>query len=330
MKIHRIWKCLVVSMILLALVLCFGTTAFAYGTIDTDQESSLTVYFGKDGNGFPGVEFQVYRVADVSDDAQFTLSGSFAEYPVVVNGLDSSGWWTLAQTLDAYVARESLKPFRKAETGDDGRAVFDQMDTGLYLVTGDRYGQGRYTYTPEPFLVCLPTPDDESGVWVYDTVASCKYDSCYNPPGSDEDTVDREVLKVWQDDGNEEKRPNEIIVQLLRDGEVYDTVTLSEDNNWRYTWTGLDSNCTWRMTEYQTPKGYTVTVNQEGITFVMTNTYDTPSDTSPKTPSDSSSHTSPNESRLPQTGVLWWPVPLLACGGVLLFLMGWVRRRYAE
>lgn len=136
MKIHRIWKCLVVSMILLALVLCFGTTAFAYGTIDTDQESSLTVYFGKDGNGFPGVEFQVYRVADVSDDAQFTLSGSFAEYPVVVNGLDSSGWRTLAQTLGAYVARESLKPFRKAETGDDGRAVFDQMDTGLYLVTG--------------------------------------------------------------------------------------------------------------------------------------------------------------------------------------------------
>ena len=322
MKIHRVWRCLVTLMTMLALVLCFGTTAFAYGTIDTEQKSILTVYFGKDGNGFPNVEFQVYRVADVSADAQFTRSGDFAEYPVAVNGLDSSGWRTLAQTLDAYVARDNLKPLRTAETGDDGRAVFASLDTGLYLVTGDHYCQGRYTYTPQPFLVCLPMLDDESNAWVYDAVASCKYDSHYNPPDEGDKTIDREVLKVWEDDGNENKRPDEIVVQLLRDGEVYDTVTLSANNNWRYTWTGLDDNYTWRVVEYQTPDGYTVTVHREGITFVMTNTYDTPPDSPPGAP--------PDESGLPQTGVLWWPVPLLACGGLLLFFIGWVRRHHAE
>ena len=275
MKINRIWSGLLASLTALLLVCCLTPGAFAYGAIDTSKETSLTVYFGKGGNGFADVEFQVYRVAEVSAGAKFTLTGDFADYPVKVNGLDSSGWRALAQTLDGYAARDGLNPLRTVETGKDGRAVFDHLDTGLYLVTGDRYRQGRYTYTPEPFLIALPALD-EADAWVYDAVVSCKYDSSYDPPGGGggdggDDTVDRKVLKVWEDDGGEERRPDAIIVQLLRDSQVYDTVTLNAGNNWRHTWVGLDDAFNWRVVEYETPEGYTVTVEREGITFVMTN-----------------------------------------------------------
>ena len=354
MKTHRAWRRFLASLATLLLVCSLGTTAFAYETIDTGREASLTVCFGREGEGFPGVEFQLYRVAEVSAGAGFTLTGDFADYPVKVDGLDSSGWRALAQTLEGYAARDDLSPLQTAETGRDGRAVFDRLETGLYLVTGDRYRQGRYTYTPEPFLVCLPTLDD-ADAWIYDAVVSCKYDSDYNPPGGgDDDTVNRKVLKVWEDDGNEENRPEEIVVQLLRDGKVYDTVTLNEGNNWRHTWTGLDDDYTWRVVEYKTPEGYTVTVERQGITFVMTNTWreeppDEPEESQPpEEPEESRPPEEPEESRppeepdtpggpdtpdeptLPQTGMLWWPVPLLACGGLLLFLLGWGRRRHGE
>ena len=36
----------------------------------------------------------------------------------------------------------------------------------------------------------------------------------------------------------------------------------------------------------------------------------------------------PGEPDLPQTGVLWWPVPVLACAGLFLFLIGWGKRRH--
>ena len=29
--------------------------------------------------------------------------------------------------------------------------------------------------------------------------------------------------------------------------------------------------------------------------------------------------------KLPQTGMLWWPVPALAASGILVFLLGWAR-----
>ena len=149
------------------------------------------------------------------------------------------------------------------------------------------------------------------------------------------------MLKVWED-GDGENRPESIQVQLLKNGEVAETVTLSAGNNWRYTWRNLSEKEDWRVVEKETPKGYTVTVSQEGITFVMTNTQGEPEEpeepTEPEKPGepeepgvDIPEEPVPEESvpsgpKLPQTGQLWWPVPLLALAGMLLFLLGWIRK----
>ena len=58
------WITAVLTAVLLT---CFGITALAYERIDIDQEASLTLQFNRDSTGFSGVEFQLYRVADVSD-----------------------------------------------------------------------------------------------------------------------------------------------------------------------------------------------------------------------------------------------------------------------
>lgn len=38
----------------------------------------------------------------------------------------------------------------------------------------------------------------------------------------------------------------------------------------------------------------------------------------------------PSKPTLPVTGQLWWPVPMLAMGGILLFTLGWVRKRRSD
>ena len=49
------------------------------------------------------------------------------------------------------------------------------------------------------------------------------------------------VKKVWSDSDNAEGfRPEDVTVNLLADGEVIDTVALSEENEWSYGWTKLD------------------------------------------------------------------------------------------
>jgi len=127
----------------------------------------------------------------------------------------------------------------------------------------------------------------------------------YIPPYIPPEPVDRAVLKVWKDDGHSEERPAEVQAVLLCDGEVYEIVTLNEAGGWKHQWTGLDGTKEWTVEEYTVLEKYTSSVAQDGDLFVITNTY----------------------TEIPQTGQLWWPVPMLLAAGMGLILVGLLRRR---
>ncbi len=149
------------------------------------------------------------------------------------------------------------------------------------------------------------------------------------------------MLKIWRDAGHESERPQEIVVQLLRDGELYGTAILNEANSWRTAWEGLDAASHWTVVE-SVPEGYTVEIVREGGTFVVVNTSQEPEDPpSPTPPGDTDIPDDPaptepdpgeqppdgSEPSLPQTGQLWWPAPLLLCAGLLFIVVGLLRRR---
>jgi len=89
------------------------------------------------------------------------------------------------------------------------------------------------------------------------------------------------VEKSWSDANNQDgKRTESVSVQLKADGVAHGSaVTLNADNNWAYTWTGLDKfsdgdEIAYTVEEVNTPDGYTAAVKgsmTEG--FEITNSY---------------------------------------------------------
>ena len=393
--------------LLIVLLLAFGLfpgEALAAEAIDPERNVTITLNYVYDGKAISGAEFGIYYIASVSPYGEFTLAGDFKNYPVQLDGLDAEGWNTLAQTLYGYAQRDNLPQLDRGVTDSSGRVTFPTKDAvmkpGLYLVAGKAVTLDGYTYRVAPFIVSAPMEDMEQNVWKYDVIV--------NPKASREvyhDTVTRKVLKVWDDKGYESERPKEITVQLLRDGKVYETVTLNKDNNWRHTWSGLDDRYEWVVVEKE-PSGYTVKTERDGVTYVITNTY------SPKTPTGDtvsrkahkvwddkgyenkrpqyvtvtllkngveydtqritaagnweyrweelprydengneikwsiregavSGYTvsvtqngdnfvltnSIDKQKLPQTGVLWWPVPILAVAGLAFLLVGGIIKK---
>ncbi len=89
-------------------------------------------------------------------------------------------------------------------------------------------------------------------------------------PGPDPDSVDIAVQKVWKlDDGG--AAADSVTVTLYRDGKEYDTVNLNAQNGWRHTWYDLSDRYSWTVEETVVPEGFTMTVNQQGHTFIIVN-----------------------------------------------------------
>lgn len=326
MPMKKMKRFVVFAMLILAMAL----PVFGAVSIDLTRDCSLHIQYQYQGNAIAEAEFHVYRAADVAPDGTFTLCGVFCAYPVVVNGLNQVQMAMAAQTLYGLAQLDTVAPDYTVVTDEHGEGELQNLKPGLYLVAGQRLSNSDSVFTAAPQLVVLPGQEQSQKEWIYQAVLRVKpsYDPL-DPPDDPEKTVTRKVLKIWEDQGCTEHRPAQIEVVLLRNGEIYDSVLLSDENNWRYSWDGLDDEAVWSIQE-RVPEGYTVMVEKEGITTVITNTCteeppppEEPDDPKPDKPEDSN----PEEPRLPQTGMLWWPVPVLIALGLSLILAGLFCRR---
>ena len=381
---------------LMLCMLCLPQAALAAGegyiqlTDDQlQQECTLALTCHVNGEPMTGVEFQIFKVAGMTRDVQFTLTGGFEDYEgldanQIRSSLGNVDWPKAAEALCQYAVSKKLSPAAEMTVDEDGTATAKKLSVGLYLVvgaasrSGTEYSDGESYYRPAPFLVSLPHWSD--GQWKFDLSGAAK---------AVEVLTGSRVLKRWVGG-----TPVPVDVQLYRDGAPYgEPVTLDSENNWRHDFGGLEAEHTWTLQETNVPAGFTSTVTQEGITFVVTNNYqgggggdenppreDPPGENPGGGPGENPGGDPPDNnpdqdieepevplvdmpnmeiddpevplstftpdpdlepeaeipeeevplSSLPQTGLLWWPVPVLAAGGVLFFLFGLSRNRRRE
>ena len=163
-------------------------------------------------------------------------------------------------------------------------------------------------------LVALPSLNTE-GNWLYQVTVASKSELI--PPIDDE--IELKVLKLWKGDEGRNNRPKSIEVEIFKDGESYQKVELSQDNNWSYSWTAKDDGAKWTVIERNTPSGYTMTLEKRGNSFVLTNTY------TPKNPDE------PFDA--PQTGDtsnIMLYVILMIVSGSMLIILGIIGKRNAH
>ena len=164
---------------------------------------------------------------------------------------------------------------------------------------------GKY-YVFESFLAAVPGVDSE-GQWVYSVSARPKM-SVHTPAKGE---VTYKVVKAWRDGGR--GRPVSVSVEVRRDGQLQQSVTLSAENNWMYTWKAVDDGSVWTVNEVNVPAGYTVGIQRSGDTFSITNT-------KPETPAG-------NNPKTGDTTNITLYVLLMAASGLALLVVGIVLRK---
>jgi hypothetical protein len=382
------------------------STVFAKNTswanIDTSRKGSLTVtHISIDDELMENVPSHIYLVATIDENGQYTITDEFkecfADQDFFNNGYDYDSWKscvTYDQSSDSdnlynYVNSKDIKEVKSGISDAQGKTYYTDLQLGVYYVLSDKVVKGDYTHSFVNFVYPVPLLEigEDGNLKIdYDTAASPKKAKARN------DVKEKlEVYKRWSDTGNQDRRPAYISVDILCDGDLYETARLSDSNNWQYT-AEVEAGHTWSINESYAGDGYTgeATSSHTGntYTFIVTNTYEAPEEpvvptpsgnpgepgrpVSPETPDNPISPETPDQPtvptepdipdipvnptepdipgipgipdipqvlgavrrlagelpavlgarRLPQTGQLWWPIPVMVIVGILFIVKG--------
>ncbi|MGL5348229.1 MAG: Cna B-type domain-containing protein [Peptostreptococcaceae bacterium] len=282
--------------------------------ITDNNDCSLSITHKHKEKILDNVEFRLFKVANLSFDNKFIVDDKFENYPIDLSKInDNSQWNALADTLESYIKVDKIKEDYKSITNNDGVVTFSNLNKGLYLVIGKHSSTDNTIIKTKPFLVSLPSKDPITNEYIYNVSSITKNDLF------EYIEADVTVQKVWKNEKDITQRPKAITVKLYKDDVIFDTVELSEENQWKYVWSNLNKNHDWIAIESDVDDDYNVIYEKYDGKIIITNTHKESvlsSDDDNKLDDDS------QVDKLPQTGVLWWPVPILALLGMSLIFIG--------
>ncbi len=290
----------IVLIIVMSLVM-LPIQAFAEQREPVDVECQLNINYNYGDVPVTDANFYVYRVGEVYMNGETQLVGEFAQLDIDFE--DSSQLKMAGITMYNFASEKGISPDYIITTDEDGKVSLLSLDAGIYLVAGQPLIEGDDGYFTDPQVIFFPyNPGLEDDYWNSNVTIQPKAEMrCILDP------LVYKTKKVWADDGAEKYRPDEITVRLYKDGVEYDKVVLSKDNNWSYVWKDLDPKSVWTLKE-DVVLDYKAEINLEDDTFIVKNTF--------------TGEIAPNDETIQQTGLLWWPVPVMACVGMVLILIG--------
>lgn len=186
-KIFAVFMCFV-----LALSIMLPVTAVA---------SSITVILENDGKAVTDVAFKIYYVAEITDSSDYSLIGDFKNSGVDFNAYNQDNNSDYADKLKAYAEKNNIKSVSEKVTDANGKAVFENLNNGVYLIVGKDFKNGKVT----PFVAQLPSLD-ENGKLTYNITAKPKSE-IINPEDKTEKTTEIITTKYDEDNNNGEKLP---------------------------------------------------------------------------------------------------------------------------
>ena len=246
--------------------------------IDQNTKGTITLDFHYEGAPLVGVKVSAYRIAQAK--RHFPAQPAYEHYlqalkwndfqdksgAIPAGSVDASKWADFAGNLANHIQADQVAPEATATSDSNGKATFNNLKVGVYLLLTDPFtstAASGETYVFNPSLVTVPSLVD--GKLQYGVNAVAKLEKVLPKPAQ------YQVVKHWQDGGNQTARLQSVKIQILRDEKLFQTIELNSANNWTYRWEDSEGH-RWAVAEQLDNSPYTVSYEKVGQAFTVTNT----------------------------------------------------------
>ena len=356
--IKRLTKFILIAALTLAICIpasAFASEEHAARQPDYTRTGSVAVDIATaKGNTVSGGKLSIYRIADAvyeNGDNLFVFTKDFEDCGLSLDGIEDeeTGAPELAKEFADYVEEKSLKG-TEIEVDDKGHVDFKDLSLGLYLILQSEENE---EYAPiSPFLITVPLWDGEK--LVYDVIAKPKPGTAigkakYDPP----------IWKLVQDKTNASHDDDEYVFRMLpadpsypmpQAGDAtYDPVTGAltivkhGPGEYEFGWMYYGPEHVGKTFSYKVYEVKGDDANYEYDTMIYTMTIEVTQNEKEEILLDvkyfdptgdevsqikfNNIYNPPPPPELPDTGQLWWPVPVLIVCGLALFVFGFIKRR---
>lgn len=238
--------------ILIIFVMFIGNIK-ADNIVDLNKKGSISINL-KGENNIVGAEIQIIQIGKVN----IINNNLVFEYIDELNDCNYKLSDENIKNIEVCIQNKKLNVTTKI-TDSNGKVLFDNLNLGVYYIK--QTNKIKNFFQIDPILIMLPKEINNS--FEYNIDASPKIEIL--------DLTDIKIKKIWNTD-KKDKILNHVTIELYKDKEKIETVTLNEENNWEIVIEGLPKSDSYSVKEINLPKGYTVTYNLNEYTFTVTNT----------------------------------------------------------
>lgn len=283
-KMNKLIKKLILFLVATALlisVLCCNTLAMT-NTLKIKLEDSSK-------NPIEKIDVSVCKIADYNA-GNYAFTENFENSGLILSSLLNLQNPATALDVEEYISKNNIECLTTSSLSD-GFAKFDGINMGIWIVMC----KSNTLYSFAPYIIDINNTNISSDLVTIPKLEQIKT------------KININVCKIWDDNNDKKLRPNDIQVELLADGKVVNTATLSSQSGWQFTFENCDKDKNYTVVE-KAVKNYTASYGGTAENgFIITNTY--------------------NGDKLPQTGQLWWPALILFVAGVCFMTLGIIERK---
>lgn len=305
-------KKIILAMALILTLSCVALPAFAAEAIDTGKTANLTVSLMDGTRPIPGAAVYIWKAADVSGSSSsiiYTPTEKFSGYDLSFDFKENIDWTRFVNTAVSVIDANSIVRDAAARSDGSGNAVFSGLETGLYIIRVSQTTANGRRYTFQPAVILLPWPQNPGAesyewVWTYDVTIMPKQSSePVQETTSDTNPPDTNPPDTTPPDTNPPDNPPD-------NPPTPDTPPDTPPDN--------------PPTPESPSEEPSIEIPDDDIPLIFPPS-DTPEDEI--IPDDEIPMGVP---KIPKSGLLWWPVPILGIAGVGLIAGGAILRKHGE
>ena len=209
------------------------TTEVTRTTVIEDNEGNWTFTF-TDLYAKEDDEDIIYTVDEITVDG---YTKSIEDYTITNTHTPETISYNLTKNWEDYDNNDGLRPekitIKVYANNELVKTIEMSAENNWTATTGDlpKYNNGEeivYTFVEDEVKgyessIREPVKDNDGNT----TIVIVNYHEI--------ETIDLTIEKVWDDAGHEDVRPSSIIVSIFADGEEFETIKITAENNWTYT-----------------------------------------------------------------------------------------------